>query len=650
MLTPIRPTDEAFRLEALRRLDLLDTAPEPRFDRIVRLATRIFGVETALVSLVDAERQWFKAKVGLEVCETPRDVSFCGHAILDPEGLVVEDARQDPRFADNPLVTGSPHVAFYAGMPLRSSEGLALGTLCLLDSAPRPFGPEERQTLQDLAAWAERELQTGPTELRLIQSLREAQARYQGLFDHTGDALFWVEVQPDGGFVFGDTNPTHQRLTGLPKGFLRGRRPGDVLAPEAAAAVEARYRETVAAKHPIRYEEALDLPGGLRHWNTELVPLADGEGRITLLAGIARDLTDQRRLEEEHRLLAEVVRRTDNGVVLTDAQGQATWVNEGFTRISGYTLAEVQGQKPGKILQGPDTDAATVARMARAVAHGEGFREEVLNYDKNGRPYWNAVEAQPLRDEAGRLTGFMGLQADITARKEAERLKDDFLSVVSHELRTPLTAIQGSLGLLLGGVAGAMPPAAADMLRIAHQNTDRLGRLVNDLLDLQKVEAGRMTFDLRVQDLTAAVALAFQATEPFAAARGVRLRMEPPASPLLARVDTDRLQQVVMNFLSNAIKFSPAEGTVALRLLEEEGWGWLEVEDHGPGIPEAFRARIFQKFAQAEGGTTRVQGGTGLGLSIAKTLTERMGGRVGFVSQPGLTVFRAGFPLSPEAP
>lgn len=649
MLIPPRPSDEAFRLEALHRLGLMDTPPEPRFDRIVRLAARVFGVRTALVSLVDAERQWFKAKVGLEACETPRDVSFCGHAILDPEGLVVEDAHRDPRFADNPLVTGPPHIAFYAGAPLRSPEGLALGTLCLLDSAPRSFGPEERQTLHDLAAWVEREFLHGRPEALLLQSLRDTQARYQGLFDHTGDALFWVEVQGDGTFVFGDTNPAHQQLTGFPEGSLRGRRPDQVLPPDLAAAVEARYRSAVAAGQPIRYEETLDLPGGTRHWNTELVPLADGEGRIVRLVGVARDLTERRRLEEEHRLLAEAARRTDNGVVFTDAEGRATWVNEGFTRISGYTLAEVLGRKPGRLLQGPDTDPAAVARIAQALGRGEGFREEVLNYDKQGRPYWNALEVQPLRDEAGRLTGFMGLQSDITARKEAERLKDEFLSVVSHELRTPLTAIQGALGLLLGGVAGALPPAAVDMLRIAHQNADRLGRLVNDLLDLQKVEAGRMSFDLQVQDLTAAAALAFQATEPFAVARGVRLRMEPPDEPLMARVDTDRLQQVVVNFLSNAIKYSPPDGTVTLRLLAEEGWAWLEVEDHGPGIPEAFRARIFQKFAQAEGGTTRIQGGTGLGLSIAKSLSEHMGGRVGFVSSPGLTVFRAGFPL-PELP
>ncbi len=650
MLNPPRPSDESFRLEALHRLGLMDTPSEPRFDRIVQLAVRRFGVRTALISLVDAERLWLKAKVGVDFCELPRQQSLCAHALMVPGVFVVEDTRSDARFAEHPAVAGPLQVGFYAAVPLHSPEGQPVGTLCLVDGAPRAFGPEDQADLRGLAAWVERELLTSQAETQLLHSLGEVQARYQGLFNHTGDALFWVEVQADGSFVFGDTNPAHQQLTGLPEGALRGKRPREVLSAGLAAAVEARYQEAVTAGHPIHYEESLDLPGGLRHWNTELVPVTDEEGCIVRLVGVARDLTERRRLEEEHRLLAEVVRRTDNGVVLSDAEGKVIWVNEGFTRISGYTLEEVRGQKPGKILQGPDTNSATVARMARAVARQESFREEVLNYHKGGRPYWNAIEVQPLRDESGKLTGFMGLQADITARKESERLKDEFLSVVSHELRTPLTAIQGALGLLLGGAAGAVLPPQAEMLRIAHQNADRLGRLVNDLLDLQKVEAGRMSFDLRVQDLTAAAALAFQAIQPFAVARGVHLRMEPPGEPLLAAVDGDRLQQVAANFISNAIRYSPAEGTVVLRLRGDEGWAWLEVEDHGPGIPEAFRSRIFQKFAQAEGGTTRIQGGTGLGLSIAKSLAEGMGGQVSFESAPGRTLFRAGFPRSLETP
>lgn len=157
MQAPAFPDDEDARLSALHALQLLDTAAEDRFDRVTRVACRTFGVPVALVSLVDGDRQWFKSRAGLDASETPRDVSFCGHAILDDAAFVVRDARCDSRFADNPLVTGAPHVRFYAGQPLRAG-GYRIGTLCLLDQTARDFGPEEAKLLGDLAAIVEQEI------------------------------------------------------------------------------------------------------------------------------------------------------------------------------------------------------------------------------------------------------------------------------------------------------------------------------------------------------------------------------------------------------------------------------------------------------------------------------------------------------------
>ena len=144
------PADEAERLRELHDLLLLDTPPEERFDRVVRFAAEQLEMPIALVSLVDAHRQWFKARVGLSATETDRDISFCGHAILNPELFVVEDARLDPRFADNPLVTGAPHIRFYAGAPLRGPAGHAVGTLCVLDTVPRTLSALERSILEAL--------------------------------------------------------------------------------------------------------------------------------------------------------------------------------------------------------------------------------------------------------------------------------------------------------------------------------------------------------------------------------------------------------------------------------------------------------------------------------------------------------------------
>ena len=158
MKKPDLPSDENKRLETLRSLNLLDTVPEERFDRLTRLARRMFGVPISLVSIVDAERQWFKSAQGLDATETPRDISFCGHAILGDEVFMVPDAKKDERFADNPLVTGDPHVRFYAGCPLKVINGSRLGTLCLIDRKPRELDDDDLSLLQDLAAMAEQEI------------------------------------------------------------------------------------------------------------------------------------------------------------------------------------------------------------------------------------------------------------------------------------------------------------------------------------------------------------------------------------------------------------------------------------------------------------------------------------------------------------
>lgn len=158
MHIPAKPADESTRLDTLRALNILDSSPEERFDRLTRLAKRLFGVPIALVSLVDADRQWFKSCVGLSASETSRDISFCGHAILGDDILMIPDTLADERFHDNPLVTEAPHIRFYAGCPLQVPNGSKLGTLCLIDIEPRSMTPEDRDLLRDLARMAEQEL------------------------------------------------------------------------------------------------------------------------------------------------------------------------------------------------------------------------------------------------------------------------------------------------------------------------------------------------------------------------------------------------------------------------------------------------------------------------------------------------------------
>ncbi|WP_310565939.1 ATP-binding protein [Hydrogenophaga sp.] len=224
------------------------------------------------------------------------------------------------------------------------------------------------------------------------------------------------------------------------------------------------------------------------------------------------------------------------------------------------------------------------------------------------------------------------------ARDEAERasrVKSEFIATVSHELRTPLTAISGALGLVSAGVAGVLPPRVAEMVGIALKNSRRLSFLINDLLDMEKLLAGKMHFDRHVQPLMPQLEQSLADNQTYAAQFGVRLVFGQRAEALQVEVDALRLQQVMANLLSNAAKFSPAGSTVEVNVLPSGGTVRVVVADHGPGIPLAFQPHIFQKFSQADASDTRQKGGTGLGLAISRELIEHMGGRMGFESTPG---------------
>jgi signal transduction histidine kinase len=233
-------------------------------------------------------------------------------------------------------------------------------------------------------------------------------------------------------------------------------------------------------------------------------------------------------------------------------------------------------------------------------------------------------------------------------RKRLERLKDEFVSTVSHELRTPLTSIAGSLGLLRGNVAGSLPKSAERLLEIAHTNSVRLVRLVNDILDIEKLESSHVAFDFKKIQVRPLIEQTVDAVRGFAEAHRVKVRIEAAGSVDDIRADTDRLAQVVTNLLSNAINFSPPGGEVVITVEEEVEVNAVRitVRDHGPGIPVDFKSRVFERFAQADATNARRKGGTGLGLSIAKQIVDRLGGEIGFADAPGGgTIFYVELPI-----
>jgi len=314
-------------------------------------------------------------------------------------------------------------------------------------------------------------------------------------------------------------------------------------------------------------------------------------------------------------------------------------------QIHGKTMREMMGDElyeteRGKIEEALAGYAAQYDRVQQT-ADGQ-LRDYVMQYF----PRYGEGE------DEGKVLGFYSLGTDVTELKRVDRMKSEFVSNVSHELRTPLTSIRGSLGLIAGGVAGELPPMAKNLIGIATSNCERLIRLINDILDSEKIESGKMRFDMQQVELQTLLAQALSANEGFAGQHKVKLALEAPADVVRVHVDSDRLTQVVTNLLSNAVKFSPPESCVRVRVLGEgSGRIRVEVADSGPGIPEEFRKRIFQKFSQADTSDTRQKGGTGLGLNISRAIVERMGGSMGFTTQTGVgTVFFFDLPEAAALP
>lgn len=276
-------------------------------------------------------------------------------------------------------------------------------------------------------------------------------------------------------------------------------------------------------------------------------------------------------------------------------------------------------------------DLALVSEQMRQALEGQaGLDAEFRIRLPRGDERWIKANAVVVCDAVSGQTRMIGTNWDITERKRMELMKNQFISTVSHELRTPLTSIRGVLGLACHGQLGELSAQAQPMMHSALKNTEHLVALVNDLLDIDKLASGEMHFQWQQIDLIPVLHEAVLNSQPFARQYQVTVQTQDLSGPCWVRVDTERLHQVLNNLLSNAIKFSPSGAGVCLRMRELAGRVEVLIDDQGPGIPEAFRGRIFQRFAQADGSDTRQRDGTGLGLAISREIVHCLGGEIGF--------------------
>ncbi len=554
MIAPPLPPNEAERLAALRSLGVANSGVEERFERLTRLAVSLFQVPIALLTLVEKNELRFKAKFGLNGTNAvARDESFCAHALLSHEPLVVSDAAADPRFADNPFVTGEPHIRFYAGQPIATPDGHRLGTLCIIDRQPRTLDAGQFASLRDLAHLAE-------------------------------DALFNT-----------DLHTTAQRLN--------------------------------------------EREDELRH------------------------------TERQYR---DIFENVACGISQTTRDGRYLNANPALARILGYDSAAEMMHLVSDIGQQlfvhPEQREELMQRLESCGDGIDGFECEM--HRKDGVTVWVSQNVRRVCDAGGRLLYFMTSYEDITSRRYAlaaqaqaadtamqtAQLKSEFLSTMSHEIRTPMHGIIGMANLLLNT---QLNDEQQELAKLIGNCGDNLLSLVNNILDFSKIESGGMEIHLAPFDLQRCTKESLGPLGIIAKEKGVAVScaIDPRIPPVLIS-DASWLRQIFNNLVSNALKFTPAGGSVEISVTGDpldpadlpehvgaalepypEAVPWMfhfTVRDTGVGIAEEKLHRLFKPFSQADSAISRQYGGTGLGLAICHRLCEMLGGSIWLESEVGM--------------
>jgi len=681
------PQDESARLDALRRYEILDTEPEQAFDDLVELAAKICQTPIALVSLVDPLRQWFKAKTGVAACETSRDIAFCAHAILQRAVFEIPDTVTDPRFATNPLVTAEPFIRFYAGTPLVTPDGYALGTLCVIDRVPKHLNEDQRQALTTLGRQV-----VSLLELRLRHRLLERsvasqkesqliQSQLSFALDHGIDGAALLDRE--GRYTY--MNQAHAEIYGYEAAELIGQSWTVLYSSEWVARITEKFFPILLQQGHWRGEVPSKKKSGdevLVEFSLTLLSQQDMSGNWLLCT--CRDITAKKMAKYElfrvqARLQSVLDAATEVSIIATDPQGLITVFNRGAERMLGYSTEEMVGKQTPAIIHLPEEvsmhSQALTTRFGRQI-EGFGAFVELARLGSSEEREWTYVRKDgsrltvnlvvtSVRNDGNEVTGYLGVATDITARKQAEtkleqgaremerrnlelaeahnraleatQAKSEFLASMSHEIRTPMNAIIGMADLLQDtALTGEQQEYVRRFSRAATSLTD----LINDILDLTKIEAGHLELELVPFNLPDLVDKTAELMAVRANAKALELAaFVHPDVPPYVMGDPTRLRQVLVNLIGNAIKFTE-QGEVIIRVdpsRDKANPSALHffVSDTGIGIPSDKIQTIFDSFTQVDSSTTRKYGGTGLGLNISKRIVELMGSHIEVTSREG---------------
>jgi PAS domain S-box-containing protein len=600
-----------------------NVAPDPVLDDAVRIfldhAQALSQAPIAVLSLENADFRAIEQGTPMLVIELDRAVG------LAEQGM-------------HALLIGQRRIP--SVLLLLVLGGLTLGMLLIIHPTARRISRDYRLALEQQQASE--------------QALRESEQRYRSLVASLAEGV--VLQHADGSIQA--CNASAERILGLSAEQIIGRTSVDPhwrTVREDGSAFPGMDHPSMTALRSgrplIGVTMGVHKPDGSLTWIAVSAQPLIHPGADAPYAVVSSffDITEQRRVERELRyqktLLQCLSEASPDGILVVSPERRWLYVNQRFAQM--WSLSD-------EVLAA-GTSAVGLAAVMAQVRDGERFRDGIEALYRtpqvsgqaqlqiqDGRSF-EYFSAPVSRD--GSDYGRVWFYRDISAREAADRAKRDFVSMVSHELRTPLTSIGGALGIVASGAVGKVPQRAHHMIDIAYKNSQRLIRLINDVLDSDRLESEAMPFTLQPLAFAALIAQAEEENQAFAASLAVTLAFARPTEELWVNADPDRLLQVLTNLLANALKFSPKGGVVTVSLSRHESMARFAVTDQGVGIPEAFQPRIFEKFAQADSSDRRRNGGTGLGLNISRAIVERLGGTISYTTGSSGTTFFVDLPL-----
>lgn len=630
---PARP-DELACLRALQDLHVLDSAPEDEFDALVRAAALACQMPISLISLIDSDRQWFKANQGLpEVQQTPRDQAFCAHAVLGEQMLEVPDALLDPRFADNPLVCGAPGIRFYAGMPLRLDNGARVGTLCVIDHHPRQLQAAQREVLRQLAVVAARALQARTSTLAVrsaSQAVLASEARFRALSEGAPLGIFATDRH--GGCTY--VNPRWQEIFGMQQAEAQGQGWARCIHPTDRNLVVVHWLQITDQRQEFNLAFRIQrADGSVRSVQARARAICGAHDAVEGYVGTVEDVT-------EHRRMAELVARTGRIAAV------GGWELDLRTRVLAWSaqtraIHEVADDYVPRV----DTAIAFYAEAVRpqidaalemGMTEGIPWNLELPLVTARGRLIWvrsqgdvDFEDGQPVRlvgaiqditEQRGRRLALQheqalraALQTQMAHTEQLLRERSEMLDVMAHEVRQPLNNASAAMQSAALALDGLSERVATPRLGRARTVLAQVLASIDNTLAVAALLGGAHPIERADTDIDALLRVAIaDVPQP----QRQRIQVQRHTTARTASMDMGLMRLALRNLLNNALQHSPADTPVLLHLRDSDDPLALliDVEDAGGGIPVDLLPRLFER--NIHRGKARARSGQGLGLGL----------------------------------